>query len=105
MATRKMWYLDEESLSNEATKIKNLVATFLYNEGEISEESCNDLCLNYGIIVKEPSFFSKLWKRKNVLQDTQYVIIKQMTIVENNETRDPKANLTVISSREEDKDE
>jgi len=104
MAERKIWYLDENEIASEATKIKNLIAAFLYNKGYLEKEVYDDFCLNYGIIVKEPSFFSRLWKKKNTLQSTQYVIVKQMTIFENNESRDPRANLTVISNTAEKED-
>lgn len=105
MATTQMWYLDQKALEEEATKIKNVVITFLRNEDYIADDVYNDISLNYAFIVKKPSFFSKLWTRKNVAQNLQYILVKQLTLTENDEPKkDPKANLIVITSNKEKKE-
>lgn len=103
----KIYNLDESQLEREATKIKNIVIEFLYKNDYIESEVFNDLHLNYGVVVRKPSFFSHLWKKKKVIQNEQYVLIKQVSISESlDKPEDSKPKLSVLKlQKDEDKED
>lgn len=83
-----------EELEEQATVIKNMVLQFLYDRGTIDKTICEDLSLNYAIIIKKPSFFTKLWKKKT--EDTlQYILVKQCSI-KNKNSKDKKESSPVV---------
>jgi len=59
----KIYKFGDSEFDSIATDIKNTFIDFLHKEGIIDYETYRDLALNYGIIIKKPSFFSRLWKR------------------------------------------
>jgi len=103
----KIFRFDEKEFEQEATKIKNIVVSFLYDNNLINYETYMDFQLNYGIIIKKPSFFSQLWKRKNIYKEIfHYVIVRQHSLFNKSsdlkeDKKDLKSNLIVISSRKD----
>ena len=87
--------LTTTELEVEANKVKELIIDHLYKNGHITAKVHEDMKLNHAIIIRKPSFFSKWWKTKKVKDVTQYVIVKQITIVESNE-KEPKSVLNVV---------
>lgn len=89
--------LTNEELEGEANKVKALIISYLYNNDHITTEVHDNIQLNYGIIIKKPSFFSRWWKTKKVKDVDQYMIVKQLSIVEVDEKeKDPKSILNVV---------
>jgi len=104
----KFFRFNEKEFEQEATNIKNIFVSFLYDNDLIDHETYMDLQLNYGILIKKPSFFSRLWKRKNIYKEIfHYVIVRQHSLFTESsdieDKKDLKSNLIVISSRK-DKD-
>jgi hypothetical protein len=87
--------LTTRELEEEANKVREIIIDHLYKNGHITAEVYKDMKLNHGIIIRKPSFFSKLWKTKKVKDVTQYMIVKQITMVESNE-KEPKSVLNVV---------
>jgi hypothetical protein len=83
-----------EELEEQATEIKNMVLQFLYDRGIIDKPICEDLALNYAIIIKKPSFFTKLWKKKTE-DKLQFIIVKQCSIKNKVDENKKEASLVV----------
>lgn len=99
----QMYTLDSIQLGAEATKVKNIIIEYLYNNDLITNEVFNDLHLNYGIIIKKPSFFSRLWKGKSMSPKSQYILVRQLNILERDDKlEDSKPKLSVIPLKKDD---
>ena len=90
--------LTNEDLESEATGIKDMVVFYLHKNGHITDEVCEDMRLNYAIIVRKPSFFSKLWKsiinkNDNVIQ---YILVKQVSMAKPTKEKDTKNKVNII---------
>lgn len=100
----QLFRMTSEELEQEVTNVKNLLISFLQIEGHISKEVADNLIYNYGIVIKKPSFFTRLWKKKNIqLTGLQYIIVKQLTIKEKSPDDNQKSKLTLLKTDEDDK--
>ena len=102
----KFFRFNEKEFEQEATKIKNIFVSFLYDNDLIDNETYMDFQLNYGIIIKKPSFFSRLWKKKNIYKEIfHYIIVRQHSLLNESsdlkDKEDLKSKLIVISSRKD----
>ena len=50
-------------LENNTPQIKTVILQGMYNNGDISEEVYEKYQMNYAVIVKKPSFFSKAMEK------------------------------------------
>ncbi len=76
----KDYTFGERELETLVTKIKNVVLEYLVANDIVDYSTIEDFMLNYGIIVREPSWFSDEWKHMSIEDALQYVIIEQKSI-------------------------
>jgi len=77
-----VYSLTEDELEVEVNSAKNLILSILFNDNVITAEQYKHYRVNYAIIIKKPSFFSRLWKKVRNADDKQYVIVRQFMWVD-----------------------
>jgi len=97
----KIFKFSNSRFDHEATKIKTTFIEFLYNEGIINYETYMELELNYAIIIKKPSFFSRFWLRSKYPNEYHYIVTKQCTLSSTKDDEDSKPKLTVIKPKDD----
>ena len=77
----KNYTFSERELETFATKIKNIVLEHLVLNGFIDHDAVKEFMMNYGIVVRKPSWFSEGWNDTSVEDTLQYVLIEQKSIL------------------------
>ena len=77
--------IDDNGIEHLAQQVKHVFIYFLYNNGFINEDVAADLDKNYAILVKEPSFFSKLWKNED---KKCWIVVKQQSMTDDDESKE-----------------
>jgi hypothetical protein len=115
MKTQDIYTLGTEELEDIMNQTIGVYLKFLLDNEYITTDQYNDLVINYAVILKRPSFFSKAWQiLKGKSERPHIIIVKQQNLQsdedEKEEEKNPKIQrdgivLTPDFKNEKDKNE
>lgn len=59
----QMYSMDNESLTDNFNRVKELIAAALVTEEMISKQDAAIFCRDYAVVVRRPGFWGKLWSK------------------------------------------
>lgn len=104
--TYSHYSLSQDEFEEEVNKAKIVTLALLVNEGVITEEQFQEYNNNYAIILKKPSFFSKIWNKATKKEEyRQFIMVKQMNLnIPELEEKEKEKGAILSLVKDEDKD-
>jgi len=95
-----VYTLSTDEFEEALTTAKNVYIQYLNKKGLLTYEQAEILSLTTAILVRKPTFFSKLWDNFARTDQYLYVVVEQKTIEKDSETEPPKkkADLHVLNN-------